>query len=104
MNVLSHNNLLISREPSINEFIEITNHVSNEVMITREGDFVRIWKLDGLAFETADLDDLVIRKEQLNTLLRSIASDHTAIWTHIVRREISDRFKAQFINPRVSSQ
>jgi len=59
---------------------------------------VRIWRIAGLAFETAEAEDIGLRKNQLNTLLRSIASDQVAIWTHNIRRRTSDRLNSVFEN------
>lgn len=75
-----------------------SSHVSANTIVTKDGDFMRIWKLSGISFETADADDMLLRKEQLNTLFRSIGSNHVALWSHSVRRQTSDRLKATFEN------
>jgi len=88
----------INQERNFAPFLPYSSHISKNVIITKDGDLVRIWKLAGISFETADADDIALRKNQLNTLYRSIGSNNVAIWTHNVRRQTSDRLKARFEN------
>jgi type IV secretion/conjugal transfer VirB4 family ATPase len=85
-------------ERTFADFIPYSSHVSPNTLVTRDGDFIRMWKIDGISFETADPDEMLLRKEQLNTLLRSISSDRVAVWSHNLRRKTSDRLKATFEN------
>lgn len=88
----------VNQERSVAPFIPYISHISADTIVTKEGDFIRIWKVAGIAFETTEDDEIVQRKEQLNTLLRSISSDHVAIWTHQVRRHTTDKLQAIFEN------
>lgn len=83
-------------ERSVAPFIPYSSHVGPTTLLTRDGDVLRIWKIDGIPFETTDDDTLERRKDQLNTLLRSIGSTQTACWIHNVRRKVSDRLDAHF--------
>jgi type IV secretion/conjugal transfer VirB4 family ATPase len=87
-----------SHERAVAPFVPYSSHVSPNTIITKEGDFMRIWKLSGISFETADAEDMLLRKEQLNTLLRSIGSNKVALWSHTLRRQTSDRLKSTFEN------
>lgn len=77
-------------------FIPYSSHLTDDVIITTEGDFVCTWKVDGICHETADPEDVQLKLDQLNTLYRSIGSANVSIWTHQVRRQISDRLKSTF--------
>ncbi|MDR1709132.1 MAG: VirB4 family type IV secretion/conjugal transfer ATPase [Candidatus Accumulibacter sp.] len=88
----------LRRERSLAPFIPYSSHVAPETLMTRDGDFVRIWKLGGLAHEGIDADEIELRKEQLNTLYRGIGSTQVAIWTHNIRRQTSDRLRSAFEN------
>jgi type IV secretion/conjugal transfer VirB4 family ATPase len=79
-------------------FLPYSSHVSANTIVTKDGDFMRIWKLAGISFETADADEILLRKEQLNTLYRSIGSNNVALWSHCVHRQTSDRLKSSFDN------
>ena len=88
----------VGNERSSAPFVPYSSHVSPNTIVTKSGDFIRILKLDGISFETADSDDMLLRKDQLNTLLRSIGSSNVALWTHQVRRQTSDRLDSIFEN------
>ncbi len=88
----------MNQERGCSAFIPYSSHVSNNTIMTRSGDFLRIWKVSGISFETIDQDDIHLRKEHMNTLLRSIGSSQTAIWTHTIRRQISERLDSTFEN------
>ena len=84
---------------SIEPFIPFRSLVSPDTVSTRENAYMRTWRIAGLAFETADVNEILRRKEQLNTLFRSIASDHVSVWSHVVRRRHTDTLSAQYDNP-----
>lgn len=88
----------MANERSVSKFIPYTALVSPTTIVTANGDFLRIWKVEGISFETAEVEDVLRRKDELNMLLRSLGSLHTAIWTHQVRRRVSDRLHATFSN------
>jgi len=66
--------------------IPFAAHVTRTTIKNNSGDYVRVFKLAGIAHESADDDDINAWHEQLGYYLRSIASPHIAVWTHIVRR------------------
>ncbi|MCK7497178.1 MAG: hypothetical protein MZW92_44885 [Comamonadaceae bacterium] len=59
-------------------------------MITRGGDYLRVWRLDGVAFECADEHQIAERHEALCSLLRNLAGGQWAVWTHRLHRVVSD--------------
>lgn len=88
----------LTRERDTSAFIPYSNHVSEEVIITTEGDYMRTWRVGGIPFETTDAEDIFRAKDQLNTLLRSIGSDHVAVWSHNIRRRTNDKLDSVFEN------
>jgi type IV secretion system protein VirB4 len=44
--------------------------------ITRGGDYLRVWRLDGVPFECADEPRIAERHEALCSLLRNLAGGH----------------------------
>lgn len=86
----------VSNERAVAPFVPYSSHVSPNTLVTKDGDFLRIWKLSGISFETADAEDMLLRKDQLNTLFRSIGSNHVALWSHNLRRQTSDRLVSTF--------
>nr|CAC79179.1 TraE protein [uncultured bacterium] len=88
----------LNRERTVAPFLPYSSHVAPNTIVTKDGDYLRIWKVAGIAFETTDADEILLRKEQLNTLFRSIGTNHVALWTHNVRRKTSDRLKSVYDN------
>jgi type IV secretion system protein VirB4 len=75
----------IRRERHTGTHIPYLAHVSEHVVSTRAGDFVQVFRLGGLGFETTDDAQLNTWHERLNVLWRNLASPHVALWTHVVR-------------------
>ena len=88
----------INGERSVSSHIPYSSHVSPNTIVTTQGDFMRIWRVPGISFETAEPEEILRRKDSLNTLFRSISSNNVALWTHNVRRQTSDRLKGVFDN------
>lgn len=86
----------LNGERSLENFIPYTSLVSPNTIMTRQGDVLRTWKIDGIPHETTDPDDLNRRAENLNVLLRSMASTQVAMTVHNVRRKVSDRLQSHF--------
>ncbi|MCR5864106.1 VirB4 family type IV secretion/conjugal transfer ATPase [Aquincola sp. J276] len=60
-------------------------------IITRGGDYLRVWRLEGVPFECADEPLIAERHEAWCSLLRNLAGGHWAVWTHRLHRTVSDR-------------
>ncbi|MDG4868608.1 VirB4 family type IV secretion/conjugal transfer ATPase (plasmid) [Guyparkeria sp. 1SP6A2] len=75
------------RENEAAEFIPYSALIDERTVKTEGGDLIQVIKLDGIAHEAADDDDLEILKEQINILLRNIATPQVSLWSTIIRRE-----------------
>ncbi|CAJ5661684.1 type IV secretion/conjugal transfer ATPase [Burkholderia pseudomallei] len=84
------------REVALADYIPYSTHVTDQVIRTREGDYLRIWKLAGIAFEAADPVDILVRHDGFNQLVRALPGGHVALWTHRVRRRVSDHFATPY--------
>ena len=60
-------------ENPLARFVPFSSLVSPNDVITRGGDFLRVWRLDGVAFECADEHLIAERHEALCSLLRNLA-------------------------------
>src|SRR6185312_7930463 len=89
----------MNREKTLAKYIPYSAHVDERTLVTHEGDYLRIFKIDGIPFETADLNWIQKKKDDLNTLWRSVGSEQVALWTHQVRRRIDDHLNAEYDNP-----
>ncbi|MCP1471954.1 type IV secretion system protein VirB4 [Sphingobium sp. OAS761] len=81
---------ILRQETEPGRYLPYARHVTAEVIALDSGDLMMMFRLDGLAFETADPVQLNDWHEKLNGTWRNIADDRLAIWMHVVRRPISD--------------
>lgn len=73
-------------ENPLARFVPFSSLVSPHDVITRGGDYLRVWRLDGVAFECADEHQISERHEALCSLLRNLAGGQWAVWTHRLHR------------------
>lgn len=71
-------------------FIPYSSHVSKNTVKLANGDYIQTIRMQGAAHESADIQDINSWHEQLNSLMRNIASPHVAIWSHVVRRSYNE--------------
>ena len=71
-------------------FVPFSSLLSPHDVITRGGDYLRVWRLDGISFETADEPQVADRHEALCSLLRNLAGGQWAVWMHRLHRNVSD--------------
>src|SRR5260370_20919344 len=88
--------VLAWREVPLADFIPYSTHVTDHVIKTREGDYLRIWRIAGIAFEAADPTDILVRHEAFNQLIRGLTGGHVALWSHRLRRRVADHFRTPY--------
>lgn len=76
----------LRRESTAGRHIPYGAHVSECVVRTHGGDYVQVFRLGGVSFETVDDTSLNSLSERLNVLWRNVASSNVSLWTHVVRR------------------
>ncbi|WP_336294022.1 VirB4 family type IV secretion/conjugal transfer ATPase [Bartonella sp. CB169] len=74
------------REKQPEEIIPYVRHVSKQIIALNSRALMATIALEGINFETADIADLNIFHEQLNNLLKNIADERIAIYSHIIRK------------------
>ncbi len=78
---------LWQRENTVSEFIPYQTLCDLNTIKTCNDEYLQIIKLQGIAHETQDAEQIQLYKEQLNLLLRNISSPNVCLWSHIIRRE-----------------
>jgi type IV secretion system protein VirB4 len=86
------------KEVPASDLIPYSSHVTDSIIKTHSGDYIAVIRLEGIAHESADNGDLNAWHNQLNGLLRNIASPNVALWSHIVRRQTDDYPAGGFSN------
>ena len=80
-------------ENPLARFVPFSSLVGAHDAITRGGDYLRVWRLDGVAFECADDHHIAERHEALCSLLRNLAGGQWAVWTHRLHRSVGDELQ-----------
>lgn len=80
-----------SSENPLARFIPFSSLLSPHDVITRGGDYLRVWHLEGINFECADEHQIAERHEALCSLLRNLAGGQWAVWTHRLHRHVVDQ-------------
>src|SRR5207249_978130 len=80
-------------ENPLARFIPFSSLASAHDVITRGGDYLRVWRLDGVPFECADEHRIAERHEALCSLLRNLAGGQWALWMHRLHRHITDALR-----------
>jgi len=90
--------MLISDAP-ISECIPLSTHVSPSVIKTTGGDFLLVWRLDGLPFVGREAWDIEHRHNSFNRMLQTLRAPdfvNVAFWVHDVRRRRRLKDKSRF--------
>ncbi|MFO1241789.1 MAG: VirB4 family type IV secretion/conjugal transfer ATPase [Rickettsiales bacterium] len=77
------------REISSADFIPYLYHFDKETIITKKDELLQVIKLEGFAFETADDEDVDMKKMVRNSLYKSMGEGTFAMWFHTIRRRQS---------------
>lgn len=79
------------REVSLSDFVALSAPISAHDTMTRAGDCVRVWRMDGVAFESAELSLISDRHEAWCNVLRNLPAGRCAVYHYRIHRRISDR-------------
>jgi type IV secretion system protein VirB4 len=74
------------REFSESNFIPYKCHWNNNTILTKKNELMQVIKISGFSFETADDEDLDIRKRMRNLLYKNLASGNVSLYFHTIRR------------------
>ncbi|WP_424196752.1 VirB4 family type IV secretion/conjugal transfer ATPase (plasmid) [Ampullimonas aquatilis] len=89
-----------NNEISMSDFIPYSSHLSeNVIKMKKTGYLLASWRLDGITFETADVDEILAKKESLNNFIHAMGGGQISFWTHKVRRIVNERLDGDFHIP-----
>lgn len=86
----------LKNETQTATFIPYSSHVTKNAVKLASGDYIQTIRMQGAAHESADVQDINSWHDQLNNLMRNIASPHVALWSHVVRREYGEFPSGEF--------
>lgn len=82
-------NKYVKREYPESEFIPYEYHWNNHTLFLKNESLMQVVKLGGFSFETADDEDVDIRKGIRNLLFKGIGNNHMTLYFHTIRRRKS---------------
>lgn len=74
----------LERDPS--QYLPYARHVNEHILALDNGEYMAVFALDGIAFETADISTINDWHEKLNTAWRTLAHERVAVMVHTIRR------------------
>jgi type IV secretion system protein VirB4 len=72
---------------SESEYIPYKCHWNRNTILTKDNKLIQVLKVDGFSFETADDEDLDIRKTLRNSLFKSMTSGNLNLYFHTIRKK-----------------
>ncbi|WP_172802090.1 MULTISPECIES: VirB4 family type IV secretion/conjugal transfer ATPase [unclassified Bartonella] len=87
---------VMKRESLPEEFIPYVRHVNQHVIALDSRCLMTVISIEGINFDTADISQLNSLHTQLNTLLKNIADERVALYSHIIRRREKIYPESQF--------
>jgi type IV secretion system protein VirB4 len=79
------------KEAHLQEFASIGAPLTAHDTITRGGDYLRSWRLEGVAFEAADPTFIGDQHEALCNMVCNLPAGQCAVYNHRIQRKITDR-------------
>lgn len=76
----------LKNEIGSSAFLPYSFQMDRETVCTHDGSMLQVVKVSGFSFETADDEDIDMRKMVRNSLLKSLAQGSFSLWFHTVRR------------------
>ena len=80
-------NALINREYLFSGFIPYLYHLDKNTIYTKNNQLIQVIRLGGFSFETADDEDVDIKKNVRNFLFKGMADPSISLYFHIVRKK-----------------
>jgi type IV secretion system protein VirB4 len=78
-----------SLEIPVARHLPFLRHADARTIVTKDGHFVSVVKMGGFCFQTADQAEIDMRLTARNTVIRAMNDSRFAVYSHIVRREVS---------------
>ena len=78
---------IAERETPESRFIPYDCHYDPKTILTKKRELLQVIKIEGFSFETADDEELDLRKNIRNSLLKSMTSGNIAINFHTIRNK-----------------
>jgi len=85
-------------EAPAGRFVPYSHQLTPQIIATRGGDYLSVWRIGGRSHEAASKEELVRWVRDLNNAFRGMATAGLAFWSHVVRRRVDEVRTARFEN------
>lgn len=84
---ITYNDSNIKNEFPMSHYIPYKCHWDANTILTKNNELLQIIKVGGYSFETADDDDLAIKKNLRNSLFKNLSTGNILLYFHTVRKK-----------------
>lgn len=88
---------IAKNEYPVSGFIPYINHFNENTIYTKNNQLLQVIKIGGFSFETADDDDLDIKKNIRNLIFKGMGDSTIGLYFHIIRRK-NEPYPAGYYN------
>lgn len=81
----------------MSEHLVLGSHVRPDIVkLTRNGEYMATWRVDGVAFDCSENSSLNQRLGELNNALAGLGGGQISLWSNMIRRKTIDRLPSDF--------
>jgi type IV secretion system protein VirB4 len=74
------------------DYLPFGTHVAPDVVrLKRDQAYLACWRIEGITFESKDPEEIALRKDSWNNVLKSLGDGEWSLWTHKIRRQVRER-------------
>ncbi|MDR2341607.1 MAG: VirB4 family type IV secretion/conjugal transfer ATPase [Campylobacteraceae bacterium] len=88
----------LSQQPSFINLIPYSTHFSDDTIIDKDGNFIAVWKIEGVGFEAEDEDTIMQFSQNLNMIFKAFSTEPVAFYHHNARHDTTVKLKSNFNN------
>lgn len=90
--------MIADKEISASQWLPFSYHITDDVISTKNGEYMSVWRLEGRSHVTASIREHFQWAEDLNAFLRGQPYANLALYSHMVRRRVSEYPDSDFEN------
>ena len=87
--------LALDKMPTFEKYLPYQTLLNN-IVVTKDYDFLATFEVEGVEFELADEDTLAMQKSILNMIFNTYSSENISFYHHNIRFDIEDSFNSKF--------
>lgn len=86
----------IDKHPSLQDNLPYSTHITKDIVVTKEQQYISTWVVDGVHFDMVDGNQLQNEKESLNTLIRALSNESISIYIHSAMFPYRDKLDYEY--------